>query len=131
MNAGEQVGRAGPRRQLLAWYGVLGAPLAWTVELLAGYGTQEAACSAGSTSTSLAGNANSAIGVLTVAMLLVALGGALAARATRHALAAGQVPDPRGRIDFMSRVGTIGSLLFTLAIVLSGIPIFALDSCHT
>jgi hypothetical protein len=131
MSAGEQVGRAGPGRQLLAWYGVLGAPLAWTVELLAGYGTQEAACSAGSTSTSLSGNANSAIGVLTAAMLLVAIGSALAARATRRALAAGEISDPRGRVEFMARVGTIGSLLFTLAIVLSGIPIFALDSCHT
>jgi hypothetical protein len=131
MSAGEQVGRAGPGRQLLAWYGVLGAPLAWTVELLAGYGTQEAACSVGSGSSSLSGNANSAIGVLTAAMLLIAIGSALAARATRRALAAGEIPDPRGRVDFMARVGTIGSLLFTLAIVLSGIPIFALDSCHT
>jgi hypothetical protein len=115
----------------MAWYGVLGAPLAWTIELLAGYGTQEASCSPGSTSSSLTGNANSAIGVLTVAMLLVATGGVLAARATRRRLESGEIADPRGRVDFMARVGMIGSLLFALAIVLSGIPILAIESCRT
>ena len=93
--------------------------------------SQEAGCAAGSTSTSLSGNANSAIGVITVVMLLVALGGLFAAHATARALRAGEIPDPRGRVAFMARFGTIASLLFSLAIVLSGIPIFALESCHT
>jgi hypothetical protein len=131
MSASERTRRAGVGRGALAWYGVLGAPLAWTVELLAGYGVQEAGCAAGSTSTSLSGNANSAIGAITVVTLLVALGGLLAARATARALRAGEIPDPRDRVAFMTRFGTIASLLFSLAIVLSGIPIFALESCHT
>ena len=131
MGASERTERAGTGRGLLAWYGVLGAPLAWTVELLAGYGTQEAACAVGSTSTTLSGNANSAIGAITAAMLLVALGGLLAARSTTRALRAGEIPDPRGRVAFMARFATITSLLFSLAIVLSGIPILALESCHT
>jgi hypothetical protein len=131
MGASERTGRAGTERGLLAWYGVLGAPLAWTVELLAGYGTQEAACAAGSTPTTFSGNASSAIGVITVALLFVALGGLLAARATAHALREGEIPDPRGRVAFMARFGTIASLLFSLAIVLSGIPVLALESCHT
>jgi hypothetical protein len=131
MSASEHTARAGASRAVLAWYGVLGAPLAWTVELLAGYGVQEAGCETGSTPTSLSQNANSAIGAITVVMLLVALGGLVAAHATARALRAGEIPDPRGRVAFMARFGTIASLLFTLAIVLSGIPIFALESCHT
>jgi hypothetical protein len=131
MGARERSERVAGSRALLAWYGVLGAPLAWTVELLAGYGTQEAACSAGSRSPGFAGNANSAIGAITVATLLIALGALLAALVTARAVGAGEVDDPRGRIAFMSRVGTIGSLLFSLAIVLSGIPLFTLVSCHT
>jgi hypothetical protein len=118
-------------RSVLAWYGVLGGPVAWTVELLAGYGTEEAACSAGSTSSGLVGNADSTVGAITVATLLVALGAGLAARAIRHGVATGELPDPRGRVAFMARVGMIASPLFALAIVLSGIPIFALDACRT
>jgi hypothetical protein len=131
MSSDERTASAQTGRQLLAWYGVLGAPLAWAVELLAGYGTQEAACSRGSSSASFAGNADSAIGALTVVMLLVAVGGALAARAAGRALAEGEIEDPRGRVAFMARFGTIASLLFALAIVLSGIPIFWVESCRT
>jgi hypothetical protein len=34
-------------------------------------------------------------------------------------------------VAFMARFGTIASLLFALAIVLSGIPIFWVESCRT
>ena len=131
MSASEKTARAEYPRQLLAVYGVVGAPAAWVVELLGGYGTQETACSVGSGSPGLSGNANTAIGVLTVAMLLVALGSAFAARATARAIDAEAIADPRGRVAFMAKVGTVASLLFALAIVLSGIPIFAIESCHT
>jgi hypothetical protein len=131
VSAADQTAAAHTGRHLLAWYGVLGGPIAWAVELLAGYGTQETACSIGSGSSSLSGNAGTTIGVLTIAMLLVALGSWIAVRSTLSALHAHAIADPRGRVLFMAQVGAVSSLLFALAIVLSGIPILTLDSCHT
>jgi hypothetical protein len=119
------------RATALAWFAVAAPPLAWALQLLVGYGIEEAACSPGSGSTGLADASRPATAVVTAAGVVVAVLAVLASARTLRATRAGQVDDPRGRVAFMALAGIAGGLLFGALILLSLIAVITLDACPT
>jgi hypothetical protein len=116
-----------PRRPGWLWYGVLAAPLAWATVIGAGYFLQDAGCPPAS-SGDIGGVSVSAISVAVVIIcaLIAAVGALVALREIRLTTS---TEDRRGRAQFMAVAGLLGSLLFLLAIVLSGIAFIPLSSC--
>jgi hypothetical protein len=93
---------------------VLGAPVAWTVHLLASYAVVGLACAAG------ASQADRPLGLVTVICLAAALASGLVAYRRWR----GDAPSGHGRRDIML-VGVLGTAVFTAAIVLqSVVPAF-------
>jgi hypothetical protein len=111
----------GPIGRLLSWYGLLGAPLAWTFFHVAGVGIATGACSP-------FGVANDADTqpftlILMVVCAAVALGGLLAAGmvwlATRDV--DDTTPPPIGRIHFLAVIGLVITPLFVAMILMGGL----------
>jgi hypothetical protein len=119
--------------ELLMWFGLLGAPTAWTLQLVAGYGLTEAACNAAGTQwstpvdawTIVVTCAGAAVAVLAEAAAILAF------RRTRNVEGVGgsEEPPPKGRIHFLAVVGMTISPLFLAIIVMSGLGSFVLDNC--
>jgi TctA family transporter len=119
-----------PVHPALPWIGVVAAPLAWVVQLIAGYAFQEAGCAPISgmpvvdvdTEWWIAG-----ISLVAVAVALVGIGAAFVTfrAATEHAEA-----DRRGRIAFMGDTGLVVSLIFLAVIVFGAVAVPSLDACH-
>jgi hypothetical protein len=113
---------------LLVWFGVLGAPVAWTAQLWVGTGLTIAACSVAGRRWDIP------VDPLTTALtVLAALTAALAAasslavlRATRDA--SGE--PPAGRVRFLATIGITVSFLFGCLIVMTGLGIVFHDLCH-
>jgi hypothetical protein len=114
------VRRAALSPELLQWIGLFAAPLAWTVQLLLGFGTSVAACGIG-------GNRGIALDTwelaITAATAVVAFGGQAAAvlawRATRGR--GESDPPPAGRIHFFADAALLSNALFLIMILLGGI----------
>jgi hypothetical protein len=115
-----------PNRALL-WFGVLGAPFAWAVQHVAGFGLTEAACGLAGKRTGLALDpwtiAVTALGE-TVAVL-AAIAAIAVFRSTRDA---GEEP-PGSRIHFLSIIGMTISPLFALIILMGGLGSVFLANC--
>jgi heme/copper-type cytochrome/quinol oxidase subunit 2 len=115
------------------WFGLLGAPSAWMLQFLVGYGLTQAACSqAGS-------HWNVAVDGITLAATLagavVAMLAGLAAlkvwRDTRSAEGAGgDEPPPKGRIHFLATVGIVIAPLFLFMILMGGLGAISLPECQ-
>jgi hypothetical protein len=109
------------------WFGVLGAPAAWTIQHVTGFALTQADCNAGY-------RGDVAVVGLTIAIsaaaALVAVAAGLSAlrvfRATRDA---GEEP-PASRIHFMSVMGMLIAPLFLAIIVMSGAGVIALEHCR-
>src|SRR4051794_6894860 len=115
------------RATALAWFAVAAPPLAWALQLLVGYGIEEAACSPGGGPTGRPDASRPATAVVTAAGVVVAVLAVLASARTLRATRAGQVDDPRGRVAFMALAGIAGGLLFGALILLSLIAVITLD----
>jgi hypothetical protein len=114
------------------WFGVLGGPAAWSLQLVVGYGLEEIACSSATAGDDLGGlGVEPMIATLTAVLAGVAL--AAAAVSFRHyqAVSRGRIEDPRGRVGFLALGGAIASALFLVIIVLGGVQLTVLDSCGT
>ena len=104
------------------WLSLLGAPLAWTAQLVLGLGVEEADCSAGGAHWGLhapAWNAGA-----TIAGVAVGVAGTLAAVALLR-----RAPDPRGRTTFLAEAALLVNGLFLALILLGGIAALILDPC--
>jgi hypothetical protein len=102
--------------RLLFWFGVFGAAGAWTLQLVLGYGLEEARCSQGMSDTELP------ILVLTIAAAAVAagsLGAAYRAQSTAT-----------GSLRFLAVAGLFAGLFFLILIALGGLQLVSLDSCE-
>jgi hypothetical protein len=118
---------------LLLWFGLLGAPLAWTVHLVLGYWISEIGCSQG-------GDRGLAIDGWTIVATAIAAALAIAAElaAIKTFLAArpagekrgSEEPPPRGRVYFLAVVGMTVAPLFFFIIVMSGVGVAILQNCH-
>jgi hypothetical protein len=121
------------RSQALLWFGLLGAPAAWTVQFLVGFWLAEVRCGAG-------GDSGLAVDtwttVATVAAAVLAVMAELAAitmfRETRGARGTGgsEEAPPKGRVHFLAIVGVAIAPLFFLIIVMSGVGVVVLQNCH-
>jgi putative copper export protein len=106
------------RLELLQWFGLLAAPLAWAVQLVAGFGVADAACD---------GAGGVAVTPYEVTLTAVALAVALLAEAAAvvlfRELAAVEddAPGPAGRLRFFAVAALLGNVLFFVIILLSGV----------
>jgi hypothetical protein len=118
---------------VLLWFGLLGAPAAWTVQFVIGFWLSEIGCSPG-------GDGALGIDVWTVAITVVAAVLAVLAelaaiatfRRTRGARGMGgsEEPPPKGRVHFLATVGIVIAPLFFLIIVMSGVGVAVLQDCR-
>jgi hypothetical protein len=117
-------------QEFLQWFGLLGAPLAWTVQLVMGFGVTEADCSAG--------GARWGLGVDTWEISLMAVTGAVVVLAEVSAvglyLATRDVayddPPPLGRRRFFVTASSLGNVLFLAMILMSGLAAVYHTPCH-
>jgi len=112
----------------LQWYALLGPPLSWTVQLVLGYYTTQAAC--GAAASRLGVDVHTWNAVLTVAALAVAAGGWASAAALHAATGDGDVDDPLGRIRFLSTAGLAIGIIFVTLILFTGAGVLALPECR-
>jgi hypothetical protein len=115
--------------EFLQWFGLLGAALTWTAQLVIGFGVTIARC----------GPANAVLGVdvkawqislMVVGIVLVLLAEAAALTLlwqTRAVYYGGAPPD--GRRHFFVVAAALGNLLFLVVIVLSGIGAIVHEPC--
>jgi hypothetical protein len=117
------------RLELFQWYGLLGAAIAWTVQLVLGFGVTVARCGAGG---------DFGLPVDTWEILLIVVAGTFAllgeAAAIAVFLATRELehddPPPDGRRHFFASAAVVGNVLFLMIILLSGLGIVAHSPCH-
>jgi hypothetical protein len=112
------------RLNLLLFFGLLAAPLAWTAQLVVGYGIGDARCSVAGMRWGLdSETGTAALLAATAAIALAGLGVAwvLERRAAR---------DERGRIAFLAGSGVFVSAVFLVLILLGGIAALSIEHCR-
>jgi len=114
----DPIGLAG---RLLTWYGLLGAPLAWTFFHVAGVGIATGACSPVGVANHVDTEPWSL--VLTVVCAAIAFGALLAAGAVWLSTRGVEetAPPPLGRIHFFAVVGLAITPLFIAIILMAGL----------
>jgi hypothetical protein len=118
------VDRSAPVTTFLLWVGLLGAPGAWVLQLVVGYGAEEADCSVG---TSSFGGSHAVSVWLSVGAGLAGVASLAAAAYVWRSLPRGA--DPRGRVHFMASAGVLASFLFLALIVLTAVGITHFEPC--
>jgi hypothetical protein len=123
-----------PRRELLTWFGLLGPPLAWTLQFLFGFTVSEAACNEAGTRWGVAVD-DLTLAATAVAAAITVLAGlsALAVfRGTRQARGEGGAEEkpPLGRVHFLATVGVAVTPLFLFIIVMNGVGVLVLTNCQ-
>lgn len=106
------------------WFGLFGAPAAWSLQLMAGYALTAHGCFPAS-----APRVVPTFGGLWIAVLIIslaALGLAIAAEAT--AWRSWRVASTE-RTRFMALAGMMLSGLFLIGVVMAGIPLFIKPAC--
>ena len=120
--------RWGLARTLLLWFGVFGAPAAWTLLLVVGYGFEEVDCSRGSKQWNFdSWTANLALFV--AAAVVAAAAVAVSVWSWRTAQRP-ETADVRGRLTWLAFSGILVGCLFFALIVFTGVGISALDRCR-
>jgi hypothetical protein len=122
------------RRELLTWFGLLGAPLAWTLQFLFGFTVSEAACNEAGTRWGVAVDGLTLAATIVAAAVAVLAGLAALAtfRETRGARGEGGADEtpPLGRVHFLATVGVAVTPLFLFIIVMNGVGVLVLTNCH-
>jgi hypothetical protein len=114
-------------RRILLWFGVLGPPVAWAMQLFVDYYLASLRCAPGFTANSWAGVSvfTVLIVVTTVLMAVVAGAAGLGALSIWRGLGANveeTIEGDTGRVAFMALGGMLESLFFLLLIIVSGVP---------
>jgi hypothetical protein len=112
----------------LQWYALLGAPLAWAVQLVLGYGLTEAACGPAGSRWGIGMDAWE--GLIFALAALVAAGGWGAAAAIHRAVTRGELDAANGRVEFLSTIGLAVGAIFLALIVSTGTGVLALEECR-
>jgi hypothetical protein len=116
------------RAARLVWFGVLGAPLAWTAQLWIASGLTIAACSRAGTSWDLPVDGLT-IALTAGATTIAVVAGASSLAIMRATRDAGGEP-PGGRVHFLATIGITVSFLFGCLIVMTGAGVTSLDLCQ-
>jgi hypothetical protein len=112
------------RLNLLLLFGLLAAPLAWTAQLVVGYGIGDARCAVAGMRWGLDSEAGEAAllgSTAAIAVAGLAVSWWLERRAAR---------DARGRVVFMAAGGILVSAVFLVLILLGGIAALSIEHCH-
>jgi predicted LPLAT superfamily acyltransferase len=118
------------KREVLQWYGLFGAALAWAAQHVAGFGVATADCANASRHWGL--DVTSWVIVFTAVGLLCAASAEAAAisilRETRTVEYDAAPPD--GRRHFFAFAAALGNILFIGAIVLNAVGVLASNGCR-
>lgn len=109
-------------------YALFGAPLAWTAQLVVGYGLTEAACGPAGRAWDIP--IDTWEGVVLALALVVAAGGWAAAAMLHRAVTHGQLDDPNGRVTFLAMIGLVVGAIFVALIVYTGTGVLTLEECR-
>ncbi len=121
---------ARPSVEFLQWFGLLAAPIAWTGQLIVGFGATIAKCAAGGSRWGIP-IVTWQIAITAAAATVVVLGQAAAITAWRETRAAEHDgPPPEGRVHFFAVAAALGNVLFLGIVLLSGIGTATLAPCH-
>jgi hypothetical protein len=112
------------RLNLLLLFGLLAAPLAWTAQLVVGYGIGDARCSVAGMQWGLDSEAGTAA-LFGATAVFALLGLGVSWRLERHA-----ARDERGRVAFMAGGGILVSAVFLVLILLGGIAALSVEHCR-
>jgi hypothetical protein len=122
-----------PRLRTLSWFGLLGAPLAWTVQHVTGFALTQAQCGGAGAGWDVHVDAwTIAVTAPAAAIAILAeLASIKVFRETRSAEGAGgsEEPPPKGRVHFLATVGIVISPLFLFIILMSGLGTVFLPEC--
>ena len=113
---------------LIQWSAIAAPPLAWTVQLVVGYGFALAVCGEGGVAGGIGFHPVQAI--LSAVAAIVAAGAWAGAIALHAATGRGEVDDPLGRVRFMSTVGIVIGLIFLTLIGFTAAGTLALHGCR-
>jgi hypothetical protein len=126
----EAVSKAEGRGSTLLWVGVLAGPVAWSVEMIVGYGVEEIACSSGTVGEEIVG-----VGVEPIIVLLTLILGAVTGAA--GLLAFGCLRRLRSseaatsaRAEWMAIVGIATSAIFLIMILVNLFSLVVLGVCE-
>lgn len=118
------------------WFGLLAGPIVWTIYFLLGYGLIESVCKLGLLESRILGLATVStviVGLTVLALLITLYAGFLAYRNWQRIkddeLDGSQSDRPEENSRFMALAGLLLSGLFSLTILLTGVPAFILPPC--
>jgi hypothetical protein len=113
----------------LMWFGVLGAPIAWTVQHVTGYALTEAACNEAAKG---GWNVHMDAWVIAVSAAAAVAAAAAGVAAVVTFLATRDAGDelPRARVKFLAIIGVTITPLFFAMIVMSGLGSVLLSQCQ-
>jgi hypothetical protein len=115
--------------ELLQWFGLLAAALAWTAQLVIGFGVGLAACSAGSARWGIDVHAWE-LGLTIAGGLVALLAEAASVALFLETRGRGEYDaPPRGRRHFFVVAAMVGNALFFVAILLNGVGTLSHPPC--
>lgn len=117
------------RREALQWFGLLGAPVAWTAQLLLGFGFVEGACNSGGALWGIDPTS------WEIAVTAAAATFAIAAEASaiilwRDTRQVADAEPPLGRIHFFAVSSMAVGVIFLGVILMSGLGAIHLSGCQ-
>jgi hypothetical protein len=118
------------RLELLQWFGLLAAPLAWAVQLVVGFGVADANCARAGSHWSIPVETWEI--AVTAAAATVAICAELSAVALYRELreVEDDAPGPRGRLHFFSVASLIGNVLIMALIALTAVGALSHLGCR-
>jgi hypothetical protein len=128
----EAITRAEGRGSAALWFGLLGGPIAWSVQLVLNYALEEGiACTPASRTPGAILGLSTSFWIVVVSAVLAAI--TLAALTTSIAAFRRLRRDdstPGRRAEWMAFAGIVNSVVFLLPILLAFIPALVLETCH-
>jgi hypothetical protein len=116
------------RTPILLWFGLLGPPLAWTFQHVAGFALTDAACSGPGPRPEF--TVDAWLIVVAAVGAAIALLGELAAIAMFRRTRDAPEEPPASRVHFLSVVAMTIGPLFLAIILMSGLGSILLSACH-
>jgi len=117
------------KRGVVLAFAVLGAPVAWAVQLVSGYAVEEAACSTATGEGPVLGSPSTVLWAISVGAFVVAGLAGIAGLVSWMRARADGGSEPAGRIAFLGAAGALAALVFLEAIVLSATAFVPFDPC--
>lgn len=118
------------RLELLQWFGLLAAPLAWAVQLVAGFGVADASCARAGSHWGIAVETWEI--ALTAAAATIAVCAEVSAAVLYRELRGvdDDAAGPRGRLRFFSVASLAGNVLFIGLIALTAVGVLSQLGCR-